>query len=123
MFALPKNLSATVKNIVSFEAFFVLFLFADQVKLAYPFTLVPHLSLLLVGLLTTWTVLLLRKQGMAKVWRLEPLLFLGFSLWCLASAYWVKPSTYSLSKALCFGVYTVPTFFMAYLIIGGDDVV
>lgn len=42
-------------------------------------------------------------------------------MWCLLSTCWVERTTYSISKALCFGVYTVPAFLMAYYIIGANQ--
>ncbi|MES2252142.1 MAG: O-antigen ligase family protein [Pseudomonadota bacterium] len=110
-----------LKSIFSFETFFVLFLFSPQFKSAYPFSLAPNLSLLLAIILLAWFVILYRKCPEINVLTLETSAFLVFSGWCLVSSFWVDRTTYSISKALCFGVYTVPAFFMAYCIIGTNQ--
>ncbi|MES2608285.1 MAG: O-antigen ligase family protein [Pseudomonadota bacterium] len=110
-----------IKNLFSFETFFVLFLFSSQFKDAYPFFLIPHITLLLTAILIPWFIILYRKNVNAKFLTVETMSFLLFSIWCLISACWVERTTYSISKALCFGVYTVPAFFMAYSIIGANQ--
>jgi len=115
-----------LKSIFSFETFFVLLLFSPQFINAYPFSLVPNLALFLAIILSAWFVGITRKSPAITVLTTETLAFLLFSGWCLMRAFWVdrpthSSSTYAISKALCFGVYTVPAFFMAYCIIGADQ--
>ena len=110
-----------IKHVFSFETFFVLFLFSSQFKEAYPFSLIPHISLLLAVVLIPWAFILFRKNNETKFLTAEIASFLLFSLWCLASACWAERTTYSMSKTLCFGVYTVPSFLMAYHIIGTNQ--
>ena len=114
----PCNL---VKDIFSFETFFVLFLFSYQFKNAYPFCLVPDLTLLSMAALVPWFLIFYRKNHATKLLTTETVSFLLFSLWGLISTFWVEHTTYTISKALCFGIYTVPAFFMAYFIIGMND--
>ena len=111
-----------IKNTFSFETFFVLFLFSSQFKNVYPFSLISNITLLLTIILIPWSCLLYRKRSETKFLTAETGSFLLFSMWCLVGSFWVVPHTpYSISKALCFGVYTIPSFFMAYCVIGSDQ--
>lgn len=110
-----------IKNIFSFETFFVLFLFSFQYKHSYPFSVIVCVELWLVAFLIPWGIFLYRNAAKSRFLTIEMTSFLLFSFWCLLSSLWVESNVYSISKAVCFWVYTVPSFLMAYHVIANNQ--
>jgi O-antigen ligase len=113
------NFFTLLKNLFSFETAFVLFLFSYQYKNAHPIFLSPDITLTLIGILIPWTVILARKSP-NRLFTSTTASFLLFSIWCIASAFWAPKLSYTVSKSLCFVVYTLPAFFMGYMVIASD---
>ncbi len=111
------SISLFLKNIFSFETAFVLFLFSYQYKNAHPIFLNPDITLVLIGILIPWA-LCIKYKSHEPLFTKETLPFILFSIWCVVSAFWAPKSSYTISKTLCFVVYTLPTFFMGYTVIG-----
>ena len=115
------HLLKIIKNVFSFETFFVFFLFSYQFKNSYPFSLFPDITLFFTFILLPWFIVLYRRMPTVCLFHSETVSFLLFSFWVLLSSFWVTQTSYSISKSLCFAVYTIPSFFMAYFIIAMND--
>jgi len=108
----------TVKALFSFESFFVLWLFSYQYKNAFEIFTSPDITLLLTLFLIPWGIFIYFKdKTISKRSDRTVLIFLGMSLWFIASSFWSPSYTYKLEKTLCYTVYTIPGFLMGYLII------
>ena len=116
--SIPKFSFEWLLALFSFETFFVLFLFSPQFKNTPFFCEIPDITMLLMLVLIPWFLIHLLKTEKGSFWNQEILSFLLFSGWCLVSTLWADRTTYSISKALCFGIYNIPAFFMAYSVIG-----
>ncbi|MDR1475512.1 MAG: O-antigen ligase family protein [Holosporales bacterium] len=116
-----KNMKVVVRGF--FELIFVLFLFSPQYKNALTIWIELDLTLLLSMLVLPCGCYLtvkeyrqrLRSDNRSKILKL---LFLAFAGWCCYRAFGLPIKEYPYSKFLCFLIYTMPAFFISYLIIG-----
>lgn len=107
-----------INSLFSFESFFVLWLFSYQYKNAFEIFTSPDITVLLTFILLPWAAILYCKDK-TKLQRNNPavLIFLGMSLWFIASSFWSPSHAYKLQKTLCYALYTIPGFLMGSLII------
>lgn len=107
-----------VKSLCSFELLFVLWLFSYQYKNAFKIFSSPDITVLLTFILIPWAVILyLKEKAKPKFNDGAVLAFLGLSLWFIISSFWSPSEFYKTQKTLCFALYTIPGFFMGYMII------
>lgn len=108
-----------IKYLFSFESLFVLWLFSYQYKNAFEIFTSPDITVLLTFILVPWGLVLYCKEK-AKLKLNDPavLAFLSFSLWLIISSFWSPSQTYKMEKTLCYVLYTIPGFLMAYAVIG-----
>jgi O-antigen ligase len=107
-----------IKALFSFESFIVLWLFSYQYKNAFEIFTSPDITVLLTLFLIPWGLFLYWKdKANSKLSDRTVFIFLGMSLWFIASSFWSPSHTYKLEKTLCYTLYTIPGFLMGYLII------
>ncbi len=118
---LPGMTMSLINFLFSFESFFVLWLFSYQYKNAFEIFTSPDITVLLTFILIPWGFFLYRKDKTRPNLR-DPavLVFLGLSLWFIASSFWSPSHAYKLQKTLCYTLYTIPGFAMGSLIISKD---
>lgn len=108
-------------TLLSFESFFVLWLFSYQYKNAFNIFTSPDITILLTLVLIPWGFFLYRNdKAKFKLSDLTLLIFLGMSLWFIASSFWSPSHVYKLQKTLCYAIYTIPGFLMGYFVIAKD---
>lgn len=96
----------------------MLWLFSYQYKNAFDIFTSPDITVLLTLILIPWGIFLYGKdKEKFKLSDPSVLIFLGMSLWFIASSFWSPSHTYKLQKTLCYTIYTIPGFLMGYLII------
>ncbi len=107
-----------INSLFSFESFFVLWIFSYQYKNAFDIFTSPDVTVLLTAILIPWSIFLYCKdKEKSKLKDPTILIFLGMSLWFIASSFWSPSHAYKLQKTLCYTIYTIPGFLMGYLII------
>ena len=104
-------------NFLSFEWLFVLFLFSYQYKNALSPDLSVDMTLLLAFILIPFSIFLYRKNPPVPFFDPIPISLFLFTIWAVFSVIWSPQTPYVWSKILCFVVYTLPAFLMAYFLI------
>lgn len=115
-------------NLLSLETLFVLWLFSYQYKNIPLLKDMPDITVLLTGIFLPLGGFLYfkeKKQRPASSFsfkKCQPLfLFLALSLWLICSSFWSESHHYRLEKLLCFVIYTIPGFLIAYLVMGACE--
>lgn len=112
-----------IKFFLSFEVFFVLWLFSYQYKNAFELLKTYDISILLTFLVVPWGAIIYvsNKSKALKIFDPAVGAFLVLTVWFVVSSFLSPSQFYKTQKILCFGFYTIPTFLIGYGVFAQED--